>query len=557
MREPPALFPITREVRTSLDMLPETADRSGRGARAWKIMCKLPITEGPCAGKRIAENFPPWQPRLTRLIFGHTDQEGHRVLREVFANVAKKNGKTSFAAALALTKLLMEEEDREQVILVASTKDQAGICFDHMAAMVNADPWLAERFKVVGHTIRYARTNSICIAVPSEMASLVGRNPSMVIIDELWQVAATPKGSRLVNQCRTASVGRSQPLILSISTAPVEKSEGIFAATLAKAQRVISGEEVDPHFLGWICAPPTGLDPAARENWHWSNPSLGYTVDEERLAALMASAQSDPNAMRDFRSQNLNIAPETTSGEAKWLTPEQWAAAADTTITLDVLIAEAISIKIGIDRGGLDDLSAIAVIGRCKGDRFLVWLHQWISQQGYDKRRNTIPYDDFEAAGELTIYPRGTGDIDDIVNVVNAAYGSGKLSLVGIDNYCAPGLTEALTNAGIPEDVVQTVPQAGHLTPAIYQVERWLADDHLRHNGTALMALNVFNAVLTRGRANSVSISKASVVGSDKIDGVAAMLNAVAAHLAKAGDDVGLYMNQDGSVRPLLYLDLG
>jgi hypothetical protein len=56
---------------------------------------------------------------------------------------------------------------------------------------------------------------------------------------------------------------------------------------------------------------------------------------------------------------------------------------------------------------------------------------------------------------------------------------------------------------------------------------------------------------------NSVSISKSSAVGSDKIDGVAALLNAATAHLAKQNDDVGVYMNQDGSVRPLLYLNLG
>jgi phage terminase large subunit-like protein len=115
---------------------------------------------------------------------------------------------------------------------------------------------------------------------------------------------------------------------------------------------------------------------------------------------------------------------------------------------------------------------------------------------------------------------------------------------------------KGLYDAGIPEDLVQSVKQGGHLQPAIFFVEEGLAKGTLKHNGSALMRLNIFNAVLTK-RVNSVSISKSSAVGRDKIDGVAALLNAATAHLAKQNDDVGIYMNQDGSVRPLLYLDLG
>ena len=74
-------------------MLPVVPDPTGRGARAWKILRRLPITEGTHAGKRIGENAPPWMPRFTKLIFGHTDQAGLRVLREVFATIGKKSAR--------------------------------------------------------------------------------------------------------------------------------------------------------------------------------------------------------------------------------------------------------------------------------------------------------------------------------------------------------------------------------------------------------------------------------------------------------------------------------
>ena len=148
---PPALFPITDPVNGPLDMLPVTEDPTGRGERAWDLMSRLPITEGEHAGKRIGENAPPWMPRLVKLIFGHVDQGGHRMLREVFVNIAKKNGKTSAAAALALTFLLLDEAPREQVLFVAATLDQAHIAFNSMAAMIQTDPWLGERFRVIQH----------------------------------------------------------------------------------------------------------------------------------------------------------------------------------------------------------------------------------------------------------------------------------------------------------------------------------------------------------------------------------------------------------------------
>ena len=67
-------------------------------------------------------------------------------------------------------------------------------------------------------------------------------------------------------------------MLLSISTAPAERSAGIFQSTLAKARRVIAGEEMDPRFFAWLCEIPEHLDPEDPANWHWSNPSLGYTI---------------------------------------------------------------------------------------------------------------------------------------------------------------------------------------------------------------------------------------------------------------------------------------
>jgi phage terminase large subunit-like protein len=522
------LFPLPAAPTCALDMLPIVPDPTGRGARAWEILKRLPITEGEHAGKRIGDNAPPWMPRLTQLIFGHTDQAGLRILREVFCSIGKKSAKTAFAAAVAMTWLLLEEEQRADVVLLAENRAQARIAFDGMVAMLRADPVLAQRFEIVDHrhTLRYPRTSSRVRAIPADLASLVGFNPSLAIVDELHLLGRTPKGAKLVNQVRTGNVARAEPLLFSISTAPTERSEGIFHSTMQKARRVIAGEEIDPRFFAWICEIPEHLDADDPANWHWSNPSLGYTVALDRLIASRDSAKSDPDALRDFRSQNLNIQPDVTAGLGRWIPLSTWDDAADDTLTLDALLADATRIAIGTDAGGLDDLGAVAVLGETADGRFLIWSTQWVSRQGYQKRKAVNPYD-FIAAGELSLFDGGGGDIEGIAEIASAVAATGNLAAIGIDSYGAAEMAEAVKGFGVE---VVAVPQSWKLTPAITWIERRLADGFLSHCGSSLLRWNVGNAVVER-RGNAVSISKATIVGAGKIDGLAATLTAVAAFL--------------------------
>jgi phage terminase large subunit-like protein len=528
---PVALFPLLAQPTSALDMIPITPDPTGRGARAWTILSRLPITEGEHACKRIGENAPPWQERLTRLLFGHTDEAGLRVLREAFVTLGKKNSKTTYAAALALVKLLLEEDTREQVLFLAANRNQARIAFDAMSAMIRSDAELASRFEIIDyrHTIRYLATNSQARAIAADMASVVGFNPSFAVVDELHLLGATPKGAKLASQLRTGSVARREPLILSISTKPTDRGEGIFQATYDKAKRIIAGKEVDPRFFAWLCEIPEELDPEDPSNWHWSNPSLGFTVTLARLRSDYESAKFDPAALRDFRSQNLNISPEDSAGEGRWMALATWDSAADDTIDSETVISESRQLYLGIDAGGLDDLSAAVVLGKTKDGDILVFSHQWISRQGFNKRSSVIPYADFLAAGELSVFDNGSGDIQAIGELARELAETKKLSLIGIDAYGAAELAEALQPCGVE---VVSVPQGWRIAPAISWIERRLADGTLRHHGSRLLRLNVGNAVVSKV-GNARSISKATAVGSGKIDGVAALLNATAACIAR------------------------
>lgn len=141
-----------------------------------------------------------------------------------------------------------------------------------------------------------------------------------------------------------------------------------------------------------------------------------------------------------------------------------------------------------------------------------------------------IPYEQFEALGELTVFTGGNADILAIAELAEDLGQSGKLSMVGIDAFGAVELAEALQPCRAE---VVSVPQGWRLSPAIAWVERRLAAGTIKHHGSGLLRLNIANSVVTKA-GNARSISKATAVGSGKIDGVAALLNASAACLARA-----------------------
>ncbi len=128
------------------------------------------------------------------------------------------------------------------------------------------------------------------------------------------------------------------------------------------------------------------------------------------------------------------------------------------------------------------------------------------------------------------MFDGGNTDIQEIAELAEDMAKSNKLSLIGIDAYGAVELAEALQPCRVE---VVCVPQGWRLAPAIAWVERRLADGSIKHHGSSLLRMNVGNAVVTK-MGNARSISKATAVGSGKIDGVAALLNASSACIARA-----------------------
>ena len=86
-----------------------------------------------------------WQKALVSLIFGIVDEEGNRQFREVFFVVARKNGKTLLAAAIAEYCTFLDGEYGGRIYFAAPKLEQAALCFDAYYQMMLQEPELNKK----------------------------------------------------------------------------------------------------------------------------------------------------------------------------------------------------------------------------------------------------------------------------------------------------------------------------------------------------------------------------------------------------------------------------
>ena len=96
--------------------------------------------EGALGGKRIV--LEEWQKAFISVLFGIVDVDGNRQFREILLVIARKNGKTLLAAAIAAYCAYLDGEYGGRIYMAAPKLQQAGLCFDAFYQIVKTDPEL-------------------------------------------------------------------------------------------------------------------------------------------------------------------------------------------------------------------------------------------------------------------------------------------------------------------------------------------------------------------------------------------------------------------------------
>jgi len=250
-----------------------------KAQRALQFINCLKHTKGQWRG--VPFELLPWQDQIIRDIFGTVKPNGYRQYNTAYIEIPKKNGKSELAAAVALYMTCGDNEWGAEVYGCASDRQQASIVFDVAVDMVDQCPALKKRIKPIISVKRllYQPTNSFYQVLSAEAYTKHGLNVHAVVFDELH---AQPTRDLYDVMTKGSGDARTQPLFFLITTAGTDRNS-ICWEVHQKALDILAGRKVDPTFYPVIYGIDDDDDWTSEENWYKANPSLGHTIDIEKV----------------------------------------------------------------------------------------------------------------------------------------------------------------------------------------------------------------------------------------------------------------------------------
>ncbi|WP_374374476.1 terminase large subunit [Dongia sp.] len=492
-------------------------------------------TEAEWAGKPFV--LADWQRDLIRQIFGWKRADGTRLIRIVWLEVPRKNGKTELAAGVSLLALLGDAEYGGQAYSMAVDKDQAKIVFDKAAVMVGFSKRLAEHLDVFAPSIYCQQLNASFKPLASGARSKHGFSPSFAVGDEVheWN-----DGGTLADVVHKGTGARRQPLEFYITTAGI-KGEGYASEMHDFAMMVLSGEIEDPTFLPVIFAAPDDESWWSEESIKLANPNYGISIKAEYLREEAKKARRTPRAENDFKRFHLNIWTEQLT---RWLPMDKWKGC--TAQPANALYWRALfdAWKGRLCYGGLDLAITDDITSLCWAfppDRdWERWGFLWRFWRPIDTLENEpLPrkrrYEAFEAQQALTLTPGNVTDYGLVRQAILADCKSYDVQQIGIDKFNASQLaTDLLNQDGLPIEWFRQGTLSMNGPSRTF--ERLVASEALEHGNHPVAKWMAQNAVVESDAVGNIKPVKGKAA--DKIDGIVAAI---------MGIGLGFQAEPDGS----------
>lgn len=482
----------------------------------------IKFVEGFChhfKGRRDLVRLELWQKAAIASIFGLVDQDGIRQYREIFIVMARKNGKSLLASAIAAYAAYLDGEYGAEIYCLAPKLEQAEIVFDGIWQMIHNEPELDKLCKKTRSGLYIAETNTWIKKIAFNAKKSDGFNPHVVICDEphAWVGDA---GLKQYEVMKSALGARRQPFILAISTAGYINN-GIYDELMTRSTAVLNGSSKEQRLLPLLY---TIDDP---EKWddinelRKSNPNLGVSVSVDFLLEEMAVAEQSLSKRAEFLTKYCNIKQNSSIAFLEYTDVE---AARNEPITLeDFRGCYGLG---GIDLSQTTDLTAASVVIE-RGGKLYVFCQFFMPaiRIRTGQQEDGVPYEIFVQRGFVT--PSGTSHVDyrdvyqwfvDLVDV----YGIRPL-MIGYDRYSAKYLVDDLNAYGFKTDNVH---QGENLTPVLMEFEGWMKDRKVIIGDNDLLMAHFLNVALKHNleqrRFRPVKITERA-----RIDGFVSVIDAM------------------------------
>lgn len=472
-----------------------------------------------CEGRDDLLKLELWQKACVSVIFGVVGADGLRQFREIVIVIARKNGKTLFAAAIIAYCVYLDGEYGAKVFCVAPKLDQADLVYSAFWQTIQKEPELAQLIKKRKSDYYIEETNSSVKKIAFNAKKSDGFNPHLTICDE---IASWPgdQGLKQYEVMKSALGARKQPIILSISTSGYI-NEGIYDELIKRSTRFLLGDSKERRLAPFLYM----IDDIQKWNdineLRKSNPNLGVSVSVDYLIEEIAVAEQSLSKKAEFFTKYCNV--KQNSSQA-WLPSDAVERASGSSLSLEDF--RGCYCVGGIDLSRTTDLtSCCAVIEKNK--KLYVFSKFFLPAEKLEEAtaRDGLPYAAYVQRGILKLSGDNFVDYHDCFNWFKELIEQYQIYplKIGYDRYSSQYLIQDMKQYGFHMDDVF---QGFNLTPVIRETEGLMRDGVFCIGDNDLLKVHLLNAALKTeaesGRSKLIKLS-----ANDHIDGTAALLDAM------------------------------
>lgn len=463
-----------------------------------------------------------WQKFIIFNIYGfyykNTDE---RVIKNVYIEVARKNGKTFFASALCLYALIADGENNSEVELIANSKKQAQICFDMCSNIITKLDPKHKFFKAYRDKIKFDKTKSFLQVLSSDSGNNDGWNSYFYCADE---VHAYPD-SKMYDVMKSSQGMRDNPIALAITTAGFNLFSFCYQMRETNIEVLFGTKQDDSQFTA-IYTLDEDDDWQDETVWVKANPNLNVTVKPQYLKEQIQQAKNNSSLEISVRTKNFN----------------QWLATSDIWISNDILLKSSSKVDItkyseyqayvGVDLAAVSDLTAVSMMIPTE-DKFVFKTWYYLPQSALVDNSNSELYKKWQRQGLLKITKGNVTDYDVITTDIMKLGEVIPIQSIAYDTWNSTSWAIQMTELGQPlEPFSQSL---GNFNRPTKEIERLIKSDKVVIDDNEVTRFCFGNVVLKHDWNDNVKPTKEE--NQQKIDGVISMVEALGVYLTKVHYD--------------------
>lgn len=451
---------------------------------------------------------------IIRPLFGWKYKETDlRKYRTCYVEIPRKNGKSTLAAAIALYILFADSERGAEIYSCAGDRNQASIIFNIAKSMVENSPELLHRSEIFRTSIINPSKGNTYKALSADAKLQHGHNAHAILFDELH----TQPNRELWDTMKTSTGARTQPLLISLTTAGSSKTDGNICWEMHEyAMKVKDGVVEDDAFLPVIYRAEDEDDFLEESTWEKANPNYGVSVKKDYIRAEAKLATELPSYENAFRRLHLN---QWTTNETKWLSDSQWMSCED---EIDTELLKGRECYGGLDLSSTRDLSALTLVfpmddGTLHSIPFY-WLPEITAQER--GRKDKVPYVQWAREGFIKLTEGDVQDYDYIRHTINELALKYRIKSIAFDRWNSTQLVNNLQDDGA------TMSPFGQgyasMSAPTKEMEKLVLKKRIVHGNNPVLRWQVQNVQLRTDPAGNIKIDKAK--SSEKVDGVVSLV---------------------------------